>query len=194
MPLVQENTAFSPEAPIAPCESRGYRRVRIPLKARFMLADGIEHPARVRTISPAAAVIESDVRCRPGDTAIVYVDKIGRLEAVVTGLEPGLIRLQLDKRRARRIRTADALTWLVNRGTQDTSNRKSSRIRQESMAEAVREDGSVNHCRILDISVTGASVAIMPRPPVGTVLNIGRMRGRVVRHHETGVGMEFIKN
>ena len=41
------------------------------------------------------------------------------------------------------------------------------------------------------MSLSGASIAIEARPPVNTMVILGRMRGRVVRHHDQGVAIQF---
>ncbi|PKQ09384.1 MAG: hypothetical protein CVT73_03005, partial [Alphaproteobacteria bacterium HGW-Alphaproteobacteria-12] len=52
-------------------------------------------------------------------------------------------------------------------------------------------DGTTLPCRIIDMSLGGAQVAIDPRPPIGTTVSIGRMAGRIVRHTDEGVGIQF---
>ncbi len=46
-------------------------------------------------------------------------------------------------------------------------------------------------CRIIDLSLSGAAVAVENKPEIGTVLSLGRVRGRVVRHIEGGIAIEF---
>ena len=43
------------------------------------------------------------------------------------------------------------------------------------------------------MSLSGASVAIEARPPIDTMVILGRMRGRVVRHHDQGVAIQFVE-
>jgi len=175
-------------------DRRTYRRIRLPLDARFLLNDEREFPAKLRTISAGEAVIDCEAPVKRGDKVILYIDHIGRMEGIVKATASKAIRVYFDVRRSRRARMADTLIRLVNRGTHDFERRRAIRIRQNRAAKAELEDGSTVDCRILDISVTGASVAINPRPDIGRVMIIGKMRGRVVRHHESGIGLEFIKD
>ena len=46
-------------------------------------------------------------------------------------------------------------------------------------------------CSIRDISLTGASIDIAPQPPLGAQLKLGKMMAKVVRRHDTGVGVVF---
>jgi hypothetical protein len=46
-------------------------------------------------------------------------------------------------------------------------------------------------CRIIDVSLSGASIAIAEKPPLETEVILGRMRGRIARHHDTGLAVQF---
>ncbi len=44
----------------------------------------------------------------------------------------------------------------------------------------------------MDLSLSGAAVDIEIRPPIGTAVQLGNMRGRIVRHFLEGVAIEFL--
>lgn len=44
---------------------------------------------------------------------------------------------------------------------------------------------------MIDVSLSGASVATRVRPPLHTVVVLGRLRGTVVRHHDQGFAIQF---
>jgi len=50
---------------------------------------------------------------------------------------------------------------------------------------------TVHDCRVIDGSLSGASVATRVKPPLKSVVVLGRLRGSVVRHHDQGVGIQF---
>ena len=54
------------------------------------------------------------------------------------------------------------------------------------------DTGETIDCEVIDVSISGASLRIEMRPPIGSSLMLGRMRGRVVRHHEHGIGVQFV--
>jgi len=58
-------------------------------------------------------------------------------------------------------------------------------------SKLILPSGEVYACVVIDVSLSGASIAIDVRPPVNTMVIVGRMRGRVVRHHERGVAIQF---
>jgi hypothetical protein len=47
--------------------------------------------------------------------------------------------------------------------------------------------------RIIDISLSGAGIATDNRPEVGSLVTLGKISGRVVRHLEEGFAMEFTR-
>ena len=175
-------------------DSRKHRRVLLPAPVRYRLPDGSEQPGRIMNISAGGAFI----RARPGtavaDHLILYIHKLGRFEADVVRIERNGFAVTFTSKKKRLKRTADTLIWLINGGDRELNRRGAARIRQDKPATLILSDGSQKPCRVIDISVTGASVGIDPKPPVGESITLGRMRGTVVRHHDEGVGVEFAKN
>ena len=48
-------------------------------------------------------------------------------------------------------------------------------------------------CRLIDFSLSGAALATDQRPPIGVLVTIGKVPGRVVRHLEEGFAVEFTR-
>jgi hypothetical protein len=69
--------------------------------------------------------------------------------------------------------------------------RSTPRIKTDQQTVLTLESGESIACEILDISLTGASVKIDPKPALGVKVTVGRMVGKVVRRHEKGVGIVF---
>jgi hypothetical protein len=93
----------------------------------------------------------------------------------------------------KRDKLAAKLTWLANKNELKLpEDRRHERIvpRQRN-AEARLEDGRAYRTRIIDLSLSGAAIELDVRPAIGTVVWLGNMRGRVVRHFEDGVAIEF---
>ena len=59
------------------------------------------------------------------------------------------------------------------------------------MVTLTMADGSQEQCAILDLSVSGVAVASRSRPPMGSMVQVGKAPGRVVRHLENGFAIEF---
>ncbi len=174
-------------------DNRRHRRVRLPLPVRYMLPDKSEHTGKIVNIGASGALVKSHPSATCGDEILIYIRQLGRFEATVVRVERDGFAVRFKPKRNREFRTADSLTWLFNDGEKYLNRRRAQRIRQDKPATAILEDGTEMPCRILDISVTGASVKLDPKPPVGKELVIGRMPARIVRHHNDGIGVEFIK-
>jgi hypothetical protein len=66
------------------------------------------------------------------------------------------------------------------------------RVAAEQAALFVLPDGSTMVCPLQDLSMSGASVVTPARPELGSEVMIDKRRAVVVRHHEHGVGVEFV--
>jgi len=94
----------------------------------------------------------------------------------------------------KREKLAAQMTWLINKeefnGTED---RRHDRVAATNKASTLRlTDGISVDCRILDVSLSGASLGTEARPPIGSEAMLGKLRCRVMRHHERGIGVQFL--
>jgi len=172
-------------------DRRRHKRAGFRLKARYLLDDGTERPCMVVNISAGGAMVRAKHTPSVGDRIVLYVDSVGRFEGVVIRVGHNGFAVQYRTRRAKSQRTADALIRVLNRGQRDVDRRLAPRIAMDRPVTVSHEDGSQVDATILDVSLTGASLRLDPRPPLGTDLIVGRMRARVVRHHDIGVGVIF---
>jgi PilZ domain-containing protein len=63
------------------------------------------------------------------------------------------------------------------------------------MARLILPNGNNIGCRVIDLSQSGAALALAPdlRPGVGAMVTLGKAQGRVVRHIEDGFAIEFTR-
>jgi PilZ domain len=54
------------------------------------------------------------------------------------------------------------------------------------------EDGTKMTCRIIDLSASGAAIAAEHRPPLKSLIMLGKVQSRVVRNLEEGFAIEFV--
>ena len=64
---------------------------------------------------------------------------------------------------------------------------------RDSQSQITLPDGRVYNCEVIDISVSGAGIVVEVMPSLGTYVMLGKMRGRVVRYLENGIGIEFAR-
>ena len=185
------NNKPSQDAPIDPSERRKHLRVEVPLKARFLDDSGNEQACLVINISAGGAFLRTKNPPEFGKAVVLYIDQLGRYEGRVTRSGANSFAVTYEKKRAKSARTADDLTQIMNQGRRTHDRRRAPRIQHDAPAIIHFEDGRTEQCAILDISLTGASIEVSPRPPLGTRLILGRMTAKVVRRHDKGVGVVF---
>src|SRR5690606_17269873 len=109
-----------------------------------------------------------------------------RLEGIVARLFDGGFAVEIKASAQKRERIANLLTWYTNRdlgGEERQHERFEPRIAAQKL---IMPNSDVYDCRVIDVSLSGASVATQVKPPLETVVVLGRLRGRVVRHHDQG--------
>jgi len=176
-------------------EKRRHQRVRVRLLGRFMLEDRREFPCQTIDMSPGGVALMAPVNGGTGERVVAYLDHIGRIEGtIVRVFEHGFAMTVLGTAR-RRDKLADQLTWLANRqmlGLPEDRRHDRSAPRDPRSTLAF-EDGSELPCLVLDVSLSGAAVSTKVRPAIGTVVTLGKTQGRVVRHIEGGIAIEFLR-
>jgi hypothetical protein len=175
-------------------DKRRHKRVAITLLGRFMRANRHEYPCRLNDISVGGAAINSPVAVDEGERIVVYFDHIGGLEGSVVRVFEGGFAMQFRTTARKREKLAAQLTWLINRDVlSDITERRHERGAVADQNKTVLLDtGETVDCEVVDVSISGASLRMDIRPPIGSSLMLGRMRGRVMRHHEHGIGVQFV--
>jgi hypothetical protein len=176
-------------------ERRRFQRVRVDLLGRYMLPDRREFPCQVLNMSPGGMAVIAPVGAQPGDRIIAYVDHLGRLEGQVARLFPNGFAMTIAATTRKRDKLAAQLTWLANRHILALpEDRRHGRIvPRNPIARLILPNGINLRCRIIDVSESGAGIATDQRPPIGTLVTLGKVPGRVVRHLEDGFAVEFTR-
>ncbi len=176
-------------------ERRRHRRVPVSVFGRFMREDKQEYPCQVVNMSAGGMALLAPVACQDGERIVAYLDNLGRIEGVVSRNFEGGFAVRILASLHKRERIANLLTWLINQKSLGLGEeRKHERVVPRiNASKLIMPNGDVHNCRVIDVSLSGASVATAVKPPIGTVVILGRMRGRVVRHHDQGVGLQFVE-
>jgi hypothetical protein len=178
-------------------ERRRHQRVRIDLLGRLMLENRQEYPCRIVNMSPGGAAIMSDAPAKIGERVIAYVDHLGRLEGKMAREFEGGFAISIGATPRKREKLAAQLTWLANRQILNLpEDRRHGRIvPRNPMARLILPNGVNIACRVIDVSLSGAAIAVPPSqlPPIGAAVTIGKTPGRVVRHIDDGFAVEFTR-
>lgn len=170
-------------------ERRRHKRLEMSLTVRFLLDDGSEHSGTVTNISVGGMSIRSDAKPAAGSIIIAYVEDLGRLEGLVarSGGESFAVRLTLSALRREKLEERLGLGFKPA----GIDGRRHERESTKGVTKVQRSDGREISCRVIDLSLGGVSVAATEWPPLGEQVMVGKMRGRVVRHHDQGFAIEF---
>ena len=162
---------------------------------RFMLPDMTEHACQVLDMgTEGATFITSDVPPE-GQAIVAYLEDLGRIEVISGPAVHGGFTVRFSYTGARLERLLTRIEWVKQRSTGAASDqRRHTRFEPKDKATSiVLPDGRVYTCEVMDISVSGAAIKTDVMPSIGTYLMVGKMKGRVVRYLENGVGIEFVK-
>ena len=174
-------------------DQRSFQRVSVNLPGRLMLPNHDEYECTVIDMSPGDVFFACHARPRAGERIIAYVDHLGRIEGTVSkGTDDGFVIL-VNATERKREKLAAQLTWIANKHELGLpEDRQHDRLTpRNGRTELSLDDGRHYPCRIIDLSLSGAAIDIEVRPAVGTPVQLGNMRGRVVRHFQEGVAIEF---
>lgn len=183
----------SPAARKPQPEQRSFQRVSVNLPGRLMLPNHDEYDCTVLDMSPGDASFVCAARPRMGERIIAYVDHLGRIEGSVAVLNDTGFAILLTATDRKREKLAAQLTWIANKHELGLpEDRRHNRLTpRNTRTELTLDDGRRYPCRIIDLSLSGAAVDIDVRPALGTPVQLGSMKGRVVRHFQEGVAVEF---
>jgi hypothetical protein len=191
MPVAESRASLRP----LPAERRRFQRVQVNLLGRYMLEDRSEFPCQITNMSPGGLAMIAPVSGRVGERVVTYIDHIGRLEGVITRLFRNGFAMTFAATPRKRDKLAAQLTWLANRDILDMpEDRRHGRfVPRNPLTRLALPNGLNIPCRIIDASLSGAAVASELRPPIGTLIMLGSIQGRVVRHLDDGFAAEFTR-
>lgn len=176
-------------------ERRKYQRVRLYMPGQlFNPLDEQTIDCKVLDLSAGGAAVQCDGSFPSGDKFVLYVTGFGRFEGRVVLHESGVLRLAFTIGESKQNRLKDMLALFVAEGlTGITELRKHKREPAIGSGFIVRADGNHLKCDVLDVSLDGVSLRTRARPAVGEIVNLGRSWGKVIRHHEEGVAIQFVQ-
>lgn len=159
-----------------------------------MLPDRREYPCQVINMSPGGVAMLAPGIGNVGDRVIAYLDHIGRVEGKITRIIDNGFAMSVGATPRKRDKLAAQLTWLANRDILNLpEDRRHDRlIPRNPIAILTLEDGQRMTCRIIDLSLSGAAIAAEYHPPIKSLVSLGQVQARVVRHLDDGFALEFL--
>jgi hypothetical protein len=175
-------------------EQRHHHRVQVALLGRYMLADRREYACQTTDMSPGGMAVVAPVKGGVGERVVLYLEHIGRVEGEIARHTEHGFALSIAATIRKRDKFASQLTWLANRHALGLpEDRRHERIvPRNAVVELKLESGRILPARLIDISMSGAAVAMEKPRPIGTGVTVGHTPGKVVRHFQGGMAVEFL--
>jgi hypothetical protein len=180
-------------------ERRRHRRVAVDFKGRlFVPGEEREATCTITDMSPGGAQIACETIPDAQTAVVLYIDGFGRFEGTVARppkgeWSEGKFGVRFNCSALKRERVAEQLTLYINGGSIDEAVlRRHDRTPTKGLARFTRANGDVVNCEVLDLSLSGVSLATEVRPQLGEIVLIGQMAGKVARIHEKGIAIEFV--
>ena len=164
-----------------------------------MCANKEEYACRIKDISVGGLALSVDgpvpASVVAGERVIAYIGQLGGLEGPVLRTWADGFAMKLNATQHKREKLAAQITWLLNEGDlTGAAARKHERLKIANRdAHLTLSAGGFIPCLILDVSLSGASLACKARPDLGDEVWLSRLRARVVRHHSEGIGIQFME-
>jgi hypothetical protein len=150
---------------------------------------------RAVNVSTREIVFAGPVRGKIGDRVIAHIDELGKFQgAICRFLENGFV-IKIVASDDERERLAVKIKWLNSRKDCQAQDRRIDKriVAANPTSKIILSNGTVESCRVLDLSVSGAAISADTTPDIGAVLAIGGVVGRVVRHFGGGFAVRFIE-
>lgn len=186
---------ISPSSGRAAHDRRRHNRFPLAILGRFMRANKTEYPCKLNDISVGGAAMTSPVSVEEGEKIIAYFDQIGGIEGAVVRVFDGGFAIRIAATQHKREKLAAQITLMINKaampGVEDRRHVRHTKLLPKAQILTLAEGISIE-CRVLDVSLSGASIETEARPPIGNEVVLGKLRGRVIRYHEHGIGIQFL--
>jgi hypothetical protein len=177
-------------------------RVVVRIPGRYSLADQRDARGERRVfacravyLSPHEIGLVGPVSGKIGERVIAHIDQLGKLEGPITRLIRGGFMMNITASGEKRNGLAAKIEWLESFKNHDKPNRRAGEriIPANPYSKLTFADGRIESCIVLDFSVSGAGISADTVPDIKTVLAVGSVVGRVVRHFVGGFGVQFIE-
>jgi uncharacterized protein YlzI (FlbEa/FlbD family) len=176
-------------------ERRRHQRVKLRLPGQFMREDRKEFNCVTMDISPGGIAFSSENQGEVGEKIIAYLNQIGRVQGVVARHFDGGFAISMKLPALKREKFADQLTWLANRQALGMpEDRRHERIAPRvPHTTLILPNGREFIARIIDVSISGAALAVPVEVPTGTPVTVGMTRAQIVRSFPGGLAVEFLR-
>lgn len=179
---------------VAPTDRRTFRRVKLAIRGKFLIPpQADDQDCVVMDISLGGARVECADAPPVGTKVELKFDGFNQVAGVVVRSTDDGMGISFDCAIDTREQIAEKILLYLGGGRRsETRTRRHERLQVPQTRQFTRPDGTLVDFNVYDLSLRGASLLTEIRPPVGELLGFGKSCGRVVRHLEQGIAVEFI--
>jgi hypothetical protein len=148
---------------------------------------------RAVNISQSSMMLATPVIGPVGERVIAYFEEFGKLQGpIVRVLEGGFI-IRVLASHSERSKLLRKLIWLEQNKNYDVPDVRTHKriVPEDPLSTLVYPDGTVLGCFVIDMSGSGVAVSADVVPAIGSVVAIGKVTGRVIRHFDEGFAIKF---
>jgi PilZ domain len=178
---------------LATADRRRHQQVKVRVTGRFMRSDRQEFDCATIDMSPVEIAFQSDAGVEVGERIVAYLVHLGRLEGTVVRTFPGGFAIRMKLPATKRAKLDDQLSWLANRVVLGVpEDRRHDRIEpRKSRTTVTLANGRAFLARLIDLSQSGAAIAVDVRPRIGERITVGATPAQVVRVFDGGIAVQF---
>jgi hypothetical protein len=188
------------QADVCFVERRDNIRIIVNIPGRYSLASKLdmkgarrEFACRVINMSTRGMALVAPVSGPAGERVVTYIPRFGKLEGRITGaFDQGFI-MSIAGTDEFRQKLGAKLDWLEKHKNHDlTEGRRHIRIvPRNPYSFLTLPDGHRVACLVIDMSVSGAGISADAEVAMGASVQVGHVRGRVVRAFKEGFAVQF---
>jgi hypothetical protein len=148
-----------------------------------------------RSVATSRSVLSADVAVERGERVALNFIGIGVRRGIVERVLKGGFIVAFTEADGTGEDIAARIEWL-NRKTRGRAEDRRAHQRvtpKNASALLILGAESTMECRVKDMSVSGAAILAPVEPAIGSLLAIGAVPGRVVRHFEGGFAVRFLE-
>ena len=168
--------------------------ISLPAKA-FVPATQTEIDCLVTELSPDGAYITTPRASLFGAEIALYIESFDRFSASVVCTRSDGVRVKFNCSPNKRARIAEKISYHLNgQPVPLTSLLRVQGPDLRSVRNFTRQkNGETASFEVIDISLSGASLRTSCRPAIDEIVTIGSVEGRVTRHFDDGIAVEFAR-
>jgi hypothetical protein len=147
-----------------------------------------------RSVSTSKAVVTSETAVDKGEQLALRFETIGIRRGVVERATADGFTVLFTEEKTGEANVDARIGWLNRKVKGRAEDRRDYRRVVPRHADAILVLGADNYaeCKLRDVSRSGAAVSASVQPAIGSLLAVGSIPGRVVRHFEGGFAVRFL--